>query len=401
MTTLHMGSRTWVVLNSNRVVNEIIAKRGSITHERSDMPIASGLVSRGHRFVLQDSATRAEGRRVAHHLLSGSAVKTYGRWQELESAQLLAACVHKPSQWYLHHYRYSNSTIHRIILGERLVKSTRDLDELRRVTGEFLEYINNNVVDFFPQLASLPGVSSFLRRQYREVGQTHYNAFFSWWEPVKRAIANGKAPPSFVRDVLLNQDTKYTGTDEQAMYLAISILSAGSDNPRTAMNVFVMAALCYPEALRKAREEIDTVCGYATRLPGMDDMTSMPYLCALVKEVVRWRPTIPLITHHELTEDLEFEGYLFPAGTEFLINGVSTSKDFKEPQAFRPERWLDGNEGDVTQGLSHFGGGRRSCVGYKVAQTMLFIAFARLIYCFDYAAVCSSPSPPIVGADSR
>ena len=396
-----MGSKTWVILNSARVVNEIIAKRGGITHERPYMPIASGLVSRGHRFVLQDSATRTEGRRIAHHLLSGSAVKTYGQWQELESVQLLAACVYKPSQWYLHHYRYSVSTIHRIILGERLVKSTRDLDELRRVTVEFLHYINGNVVDFFPQLASLPGVSSILMRRYREIGQTHYKAFFTWWEPVKRAIAKGTAPPSFVRDVLLNQDTKYTGTDEEAMYLAMSILSAGSDNPRMAMNCFVMAALCHPEVLQKAREEIDAVCGHASRLPGIDDMTSMPYLCALVKEVVRWRPTVPLIPQHQLTQDLEFEGYLFPAGTEFLINGISLSKDFKEAQAFRPERWLDGNEGNMTQGLWHFGGGRRICVGYKVAQTQLFIAFARLVYCFDYAAVCSSPIPLIVGAYSR
>ena len=221
-----------------------------------------------------------------------------------------------------------------------------------------------------------------------EIGQTHYNAFCTCWEPAKRAIANGTAPPSFVRDVFLNEDTKYTGTDEEAMYFAISILSAGGDNPRMAMNCFVTAALCFPEVLRKAREEVDIVCSHAARLPGIDDISSIPYLCALVKEVVRWRPSVPLIPQHQPTQNLEFEGYLFPAGTEFLINGISLSKDFEEPQAFRPERWLDGNEGNMTPGLWHFGGGRRICVGYKVAQTQLFIAFARLVYCFDYAAVC-------------
>ena len=85
------------------------------------MPIASGLVSRGHRLVLQKTARWTEGRRIAHHLLGGSAVKAYGQWQELESVQLLAAYMYKPCQWYSHHYRYSVSTIHRIILGEPLL----------------------------------------------------------------------------------------------------------------------------------------------------------------------------------------------------------------------------------------------------------------------------------------
>ena len=146
-------------------------------------------------------------------------------------------------------------------------------------------------------------------------------------EPVKQAIARGTAPPSFVRDVLLNEDTRYSGTDEEAMYLATSILSAGSDNPRMAMNCFVMSALCYPEVLRKAREEVDGICGHATRLPEINDMVTMPYVCALGKEVVRWPPTVPIIPQHQLTQDLEFEGYFFPAGTEFLINGISLGKD--------------------------------------------------------------------------
>ena len=29
---------------------------------------------------------------------------------------------------------------------------------------------------------------------------------------------------------------------------------------------------------------------------------------------------MPLIPQHQLTQDLEFEGYYFPAGTEFLMN---------------------------------------------------------------------------------
>lgn len=388
MTTLHMGSKTWVLLNSNRVVSEIIAKRGSITHERPYMPVVSGLVSRGKRFVLQPSSWWTEGRRVTHHLLSGSALKTYGEFQELESVQLLASYLYKPGQWYAHHFQYSVSVVHRVILGERIAKSSRELGDLQRITTEFIRCLNANIVDFFPMLAKLPNMLQPWRKRYLKMGQEHYDCFRAWWVPVTQKIAQGTAPPSFVRDALLNPETRYSGTDEDAMYLATSVISAGSDNPRMVMNCFVMALLCFPDVGRKIREEVDRVCGCkAERLPSVKDMPAMPYLCATVKEILRWRPTVPIVPQHQLIQDLEFEGYHFPAGTEFLINGIAVGKDYPEPEIFRPERWLDGNEQAVAHGLWHFGGGRRICVGHRVAQIELFLAFARLVYCFDYASV--------------
>ena len=233
---------------------------------------------------------------MTHHLLSGSALKTYEEWQELESIQLLAAYLYRPREWYSHHYRYSVSIIHRIILGERLLKSTEQLDELRHVITEFLRCMNANMIDLFPQLASLPKIVQPWRKHYIRMGQSHYDAFRTWWKPVKQAVADGTAPASFIRDVLLDANMDYSGNDEEAMYLAMSTISAGGDNPRMAMNCFVMAALCYPDALEKARAEVDNLCSKdALRLPGITDMTVMPYLCGLVKEVLRWRPTVPII----------------------------------------------------------------------------------------------------------
>lgn len=139
--------------------------------------------------------------------------------------------------------------------------------------------------------------------------------------------------------------------------------------------------------MEQARDELDKVCGSnASRLPMLDDMTAMPYVCAIVNEVLRWRPVVPLITQHQLTQALDFEGYLFMKGTNFLTNSYALNQKFEEPNDFNPDRWLNGNESSVTNGLWQFGGGRRICVGYKIAQQELFIAFARLLYCFDYAA---------------
>ncbi|KAL3455133.1 cytochrome P450 [Aspergillus heterothallicus] len=388
MTTLHLGSKTWILLNTKRVVSEIIAKRGSLTNGRSPMPIASGIVSRSSRSLLLPPSGWAEKRRVMHSLLSGTALTQYGSWQELESAQMLAEYVLQPGRWYRHHYRYANSVVHRIALGERLVKSSGELADLQEVVTRFVGSIGASLVDWFPEVDRLvPRVLQVWRAYWEALGDWNEEVYRAWWMPVREKIREGTAPPSWVRDVLLSPETKFTGDDREAMYVALQLVEAGSDTTREALNIFAMAALCHPETYQRARREVDAVCGGGTmRLPGLDDMASLPYICAMIKELLRWRPIFPFTPDHVLTADMEFEGYHFPAGVGFVINGIPVCNECEDPGEFRPERWLDGHEMDAAHGLWQFGGGRRICVGYRLAFRGLFINVARLVFCFDYTA---------------
>jgi hypothetical protein len=60
----------------------------------------------------------------------------------------------------------------------------------------------------------------------------------------------------------------------------------------TSMSFFFAMSL-YPDVQARAQHEIDEVVGTG-RLPGFEDRTSLPYLNALVKEVLRWNPVTPL-----------------------------------------------------------------------------------------------------------
>jgi cytochrome P450 len=325
-----------------------------------------------------------------HSLLSGTALKQYGSWQELESTQLLAEYLFQPKRWYRHHYRYANSVVHRIALGERLVKSGKELSDLQDVVTYFVGSIGSSIIDWFPELDKLPRSLQIWRGHWEKLGQWNYEVYRSWWVPVREKIEAGTAPPSFVRDVLLHPDTKFTGDDEEAMYVAMQLIEAGSDTTREALNIFVMSALCCPDAFRKAREEVDRACaadGSPLRLPGIDDMEKMPYISAMIKELLRWRPIFPLTPDHVLTSDMEFEEYHFPAGIGFVISEIPVANECEDPDQFKPERWLNGHEADVVHGLWQFGGGRRICVGYRLAQRSLFINIARLVFCYDYVAV--------------
>lgn len=75
----------------------------------------------------------------------------------------------------------------------------------------------------------------------------------------------------------------------------------------------------YPEAQKKAQEEIDRVVG-SDRLPTLADRENMPYIQALIKEVLRWHPGSPLGIPHTSTQDDVYNGYFIPKGSILLPN---------------------------------------------------------------------------------
>jgi cytochrome P450 len=77
--------------------------------------------------------------------------------------------------------------------------------------------------------------------------------------------------------------------------------------------------MVFPEAQRKAQEEIDRVVG-GGRLPTLADRESLPYIEATVKEVLRWHPVAPMGLPHTSTEDDVCEGYFIPKGSMLFAN---------------------------------------------------------------------------------
>jgi Cytochrome P450 len=56
---------------------------------------------------------------------------------------------------------------------------------------------------------------------------------------------------------------------------------------------FIVATLVRPEIQTMAQEELDAVTG-RERLPTFEDRPRLPFVDAISKEVLRWRPVTPL-----------------------------------------------------------------------------------------------------------
>lgn len=140
----------------------------------------------------------------------------------------------------------------------------------------------------------------------------------------------------------------------------------------------------YPEIQKKAQLEIDTVIG-TDRLPNFGDRSSLPYINALAKEVLRWQPVAPMGMPHLAAQDDVYQDMFIPKGTILVPNIRVFTHDaeiYKNPDYFQPERFL-GKESEMDPTTLCFGFGRRICPGRELADSDLFLTIAISLAAFN------------------
>jgi cytochrome P450 len=75
----------------------------------------------------------------------------------------------------------------------------------------------------------------------------------------------------------------------------------------------------HPGAQERAHEELDCIVG-RDRLPTFEDRESLPYVNALLKEVLRWFPVGPVGVPHLTTSEDVYQGFTFPKGSIVFPN---------------------------------------------------------------------------------
>ncbi|KAE8802004.1 isoflavone 3'-hydroxylase-like [Hordeum vulgare] len=176
-------------------------------------------------------------------------------------------------------------------------------------------------------------------------------------------------------------------SDKVIRALCLSILQAGTDTSASTIEWSMAELLNHPDAMAKARAELDEVVGTG-RLLEEADLPSLPYLQCIIKEALRLHPIAPLLAPHESSAACSVAGYDIPAGTMLLVNVHTMHRDarvWEEPTRFSPERF-EGGRGEGKWMLP-FGMGRRGCPGEALGMKMVGLALGTLVQCFEWRRV--------------
>lgn len=150
-----------------------------------------------------------------------------------------------------------------------------------------------------------------------------------------------------------------------------------------------------PAAETRLREELRGVLN--GRPPDPADFTKLPYLYAVMHEVLRMYPPA-YITARTSIEPSQIGGYDFPVGGTMLMSQWVMHRDpryFDDPESFRPERWLDGLADRLPAGAYFpFGDGPRRCIGQGFAMLEAAIVIGTIAQRFQFHLVSGHPVIP-------
>jgi len=186
-------------------------------------------------------------------------------------------------------------------------------------------------------------------------------------------IAAGRSRPQPGNDLL---STLIAAQDEEGTYMsdrqlrdeAMTLYLAGHETTALTLAWTWYLLSQHPQVEAKLVSEWSRVLN--GRIPGADDLPSLPYTAAVITESMRIYPPVYVIGR-EATTDLELGGYRVKRGYSVLCSQWVSHRDpryFPEPEDFSPERWQDGLAARIPKYAYYpFGGGQRICVGNHFA----------------------------------
>ncbi|KAG1723174.1 cytochrome P450, partial [Suillus paluster] len=314
-----------IVVNSVKIAMDMLDKKSTMYSDRPVFPMAGELVGLKHILTLLPYGDHFRQSRKYFHRVIGSraALDVYNPIEEVETHRFLKRVLAKPDQLQAHVRHTAGAIILRISHGYEVKENNdpfidladRAVDRFSRSTapGAFM-------VDIVPSLAKVPEwfPGAGFKRIAREWRETVEELAAAPHKFVKDQMAAGIAQKSFTSN-LLESRTLSAEEEHLVKWSAASLYGGGADTTVSTIYSLFLAMTLYPDVQKKAQAEIDAVVG-PDRLPSFADRESLPYIEALVKEVLRWNAVVPTSVPHRVTDDDIHDGYYIPKGSLIIAN---------------------------------------------------------------------------------
>lgn len=201
-----------------------------------------------------------------------------------------------------------SNVIMSIVLGIRYEHSNPEPKKLINNVNKFLRLtLDLAIVSFFPISRFLPKYRKSLSRCV-EI----HNEILEFMDSKIDAGLQGELPESFVSHFLCSEGQEFDRI--QLLYTVRDLYVAGSDTSSTVL-LWALAVLGnHKEIQHRLHKEIDSVIP-RDQLPSVNDKEKLPFVEAVILELLRFKTVVPLGVPHETLQDTVLNGYFIPQGS--------------------------------------------------------------------------------------
>jgi cytochrome P450 len=205
--------------------------------------------------------------------------------------------------------------------------------------------------------------------------------------------------PDDVLEVLVHDESL---SEQEILDQFNTLVGAGFDTTAASLAWMLWCCGLAPDIWDALRAEAELVLGTPGEQRTFDHTTlnRLEVADRVVKETLRLHPA-GVISLREAARDLDVAGYPITKGTLILWSSHLAGRDpdtWDDPLRFHPNRFLDMTDDQraaADAAWVPFGGGRRNCIGFALAQMELTLLISRVTQRLDVTPPATGKPGPV------
>lgn len=214
-------------------------------------------------------------------------------------------------------------------------------------------------------------------------------------EAYRNKVASGVEVPLSEKPDMLIRDF----SDHEISMTLFTFLFASQDATSSAATWLFQIMADRPEFLDKVREENLAIRNGDRNAPvTLEQLESLTWTRAVVKEVLRYRPPVIMVPYVVKKDFPISEGYTVPKGSMVVPTtwlALHDKEAYPDPDSFVPERWISGDADKQTKNWLVFGVGPHVCLGQVYAQNNLMLMIGKASMLTDWKHTITPKSEEI------
>ncbi|PGH05374.1 hypothetical protein AJ80_08342 [Polytolypa hystricis UAMH7299] len=406
---VRLGNKRIIFANSFDSVKHFWITHQSSLISRPTLHTFHAVVSSSQGFTIGTSPwdeSCKRRRKAAATALNRPAVQSYMPIIDLESYASIKELLHDsqggkvdidPNAYF---QRFALNTSLTLNYGIRIDGSIdnellKEICHVERIVSNFRS-TSNNWQDYVPLLRLWPRRNSEAA-EFRARRDKYLTLLL---DMLRERIANGTDKPCITGNILKDPEAKLKEAELKS--ICLTMVSAGLDTVpgNVIMGIAYLSCAHGQEIQDRAYKEIMKVYPNSDAWEKCLVEEKVPYITALVREILRFWTVIPICLPRVSIKDIPWNDAVIPAGSTLFMNAFAADYDdthFKEPFNFNPDRYLQTSDGSGTPHYA-YGAGSRMCIGSHLANRELYTAFIRLISAFRIVPAKNRADDPILDA---